>query len=90
MAIKTRAEIASVFEDDDFPTGGDFIDRADSFWHKTDDKIPIYTLADEAVKYDSDTDAINTGGLTVGEYYIAGDSHEDAVRHGTPCRVNNV
>ena len=89
MAIKTRANIGLVFEQDDFPTAQDFTDWRESFFHLTEDALPAVKLDGTTTEYDSDADAV-TAGLTINQYYLAGSSHIDGVRQGTPCRVNNI
>lgn len=88
MAKKTIDYLKGKFKEDDFPSEQDFIDVFDSYVHIDDPNI-IY-LKNGKTEYNSDTEATGTGGLSLGEYYTAGDEHEDGVRQGSLCKINFV
>lgn len=89
MAIKTRSELFNRFKTDDFPTQQDFTDWRDSFFHVTEDTIPVVTIDGTTTAYNSDVEAV-AGGLGLHEMYLAGSAHTGGVRQGTPCRVNSI
>ena len=88
MAQESRTQIKTYFETNDFPTQGEFENAWDSFVNILEDSAAgrFIWFKNGATQYNSDADAV-TAGLAVGEYYPAGDGHEDGVRQGSPCKI---
>ena len=53
MAIRTLTQLKEWFKRGAYPTAENFADWMDSFWHKTDDKIPISAVEELATQLNS-------------------------------------